>query len=456
MRRTSLQERVQIWELSEAGLSDRQIAEKMDISRWTVRKWRRKAQAEGMAGLFSQMGRPVAGALSSFSPEIVEVLRHWREQHPDWGPLTLLTELQIQPAFAELRLPSRASIARWLKEQDLTRAYEKHSDLPSESGGDDEVSVCHEEWEMDAEGNALIDLIGRVSLVNVGDRYSRVKIISYPCWLGQQRMERRLSALDYYLILRLAFTEWGRPERLAVDRSSVFFDNRSKSPFPTVMHLWLLSLGVQVVFGRPHRPTDQAMVERMHQTWDRQVVSGQRFQNEKELFHRLESRRDFLNYHMPCSALDDQPPLVAYPQALSNKRLYRPEWEAEIMDLQRVDTYLQQGEWFRKASNVGAVSVGGQVYVLGPEWKHQQVRVTYQPQGRRLKFEGRSKVAHKPIINLTKSDLMGEMGPLVNLDEFQLALPLTWQEWRQTQLAELLPSVTDGVRLNETFRGTTY
>ena len=34
------------------------------------------------------------------------------------------------------------------------------------------------------------------------------------------------------------------------------------------------------------------------------------------------------------------------------------------------------------------------------------------------------------------TDLMGEMGPLVNLDHFQLALAFTWGEWRLIRLSE--------------------
>jgi hypothetical protein len=40
---------------------------------------------------------------------------------------------------------------------------------------------------------------------------------------------------------------------------------------------------------------------------------------------------------------------------------------------------------------------------------------------------------------------MGELGPLVNLDRFQLALPFTWDEWRVTRLSETLVT-----RLSET------
>jgi len=37
---------------------------------------------------------------------------------------------------------------------------------------------------------------------------------------------------------------------------------------------------------------------------------------------------------------------------------------------------------------------------------------------------------------------VGEMGPLVNLDHFQLALPFTWDEWRVIRLCETLGDTT--------------
>jgi transposase-like protein len=46
-RRTTLRERIEIGERSEAGQTDREIAAAMGLPAWTVRKWRRKSQREG-------------------------------------------------------------------------------------------------------------------------------------------------------------------------------------------------------------------------------------------------------------------------------------------------------------------------------------------------------------------------------------------------------------------------
>jgi len=45
-----------------------------------------------------------------------------------------------------------------------------------------------------------------VTLINLNDRYSRGRLLSYPCWLGSQRVER-LPATEDHNGVRLAFVE---------------------------------------------------------------------------------------------------------------------------------------------------------------------------------------------------------------------------------------------------------
>jgi len=117
------------------------------------------------------------------------------------------------------------------------------------------------------------------------------------------------------------------------------------------------------------------------------------------------------------------------------------------MDLSRVYVYLVQGRWFRKASNVGAVSLGDQRYGLGKDWARKDVEITFDPNDQHLVFytPAGNLTKRLPIKGISKTELMGELGPLVNLNHFQLALPFTWDEWRVTRLSETLVT-----RLNET------
>jgi transposase len=442
MRTTTLQDRETIRILAQAGYTDPDIAQRLGWAVPTIRKWRRRGQQEGPTGLVSKIGRPATGALSTFSPTLVATIQAWRQAHPGWGPLTLYTELAHNLLLASQKLPERSSIARWLAQKGLTRPYERHQELPQPTPAS--AQAAHEEWEMDARGYAKVPDVGVINLLNLNDRFSRVKLLSYPCWLGERRASRHPNTADYQLVLRLAAGEWGLPDRLYVDRDSVFYDNTSKSPFPTPWHLWLLALAVELVFGLPHRPTERGITERSHQTWDQQVLQGQVFATWEVLYDTLRRRRDFLNEKLPCATLGGVPPLVAHPEARQPRRLYRPEWEAEMINLSRVYTYLSQGRWFRKGSNVGAVSLGNQIYVLGKGWARKEVQITFDPADHHLVFYAPAGAMNKrlPIKGLSIADLMGELGPLAHLHQFQLALPFTWNEWRVIRLCETLGDTT--------------
>ena len=431
-RKTRLEERMLMVELSRTGHPDREIAKQLGWSVFTVRKWRGREKREGRPGFASVMGRPVGGVLGTFPPRLIETLRGWREAHPGWGAKTLWAELKADERFGGQALPSVRSIARFLKAEGLVRPYERHNELPTA----DRVvpQAPHEVWELDAKGWQEIPDIGAVSLINLNDRSSHVRLLSYPLPL------KRGKTADYQLVLRLAFTEWGLPDQLATDRDSVFHDNTAKSPFPTRLHLWLLALGVHLSLGRPNCPTDQAMTERSHQLWDRQLLAGQHFADWDTLYYQSLNRRDFLNYHLPCTALGNQPPLVACPQALTPRRLYRPEWEPDLLDLSRIYAFLTKGRWFRQTGKGGVLAIGAKFYTLGQAWQNRQVEIIFDPTDNMLVFfsPDAENVKRLPIKGITHQDLMGEMSPILTLPVFQLALPFSWDEWRLTRLCGTL------------------
>jgi hypothetical protein len=147
---TNLAERVEIGERWEAGQKDPEIAVTMNLPVWTVRKWRRKYQKQGRSGLDSRMGRPRIGALGQSPLELRDTIRDMRKAHPGWGPITIQTELEGMSHFTGLKLPSRPRIAAFLKQEGLTRKYDRHVELPQPQAVDPQRA--HEEWEMDAQG----------------------------------------------------------------------------------------------------------------------------------------------------------------------------------------------------------------------------------------------------------------------------------------------------------------
>ena len=435
-RPTTLEERLAIVERWKAGESDREIATSLGISRWTVRKWRRRYQREGRGGLASSMGRPKTGALGSFPESIRQAIDSMRKAHRGWGPLTLLTELQRDSRFAGERLPSRASIALYLKEKEYTREYKRHSDLPQPK--QEKPKRPHEEWEMDAQGVTEIPGLGKVSIINISDVYSSMKVESMPT--------SHPNAKDYQLILRRAFTRVGLPERITLDHDTVFYDSTCRSPFPSVLHLWLIALGVEVRFIHKPPPMEHSRIERMHRTIFDQAVRGQDFTGAdlEALQELLWQRLEFLNRHYPSRSLGGKPPLVVFPEAQHSRRPYRPEWEAEMLDLQRVYTYLAKGRWFRKTTSKGQFELGGHRYNAGHAFAKQTLEITFDPKTREFlctSEDGKQSIRFQAM-GLSKEDLMGDLKQLTILPNYQLPLPFSRSDWREILLSNQLGGTT--------------
>jgi len=178
--------------------------------------------------------------------------------------------------------------------------------------------------------------------------------------------------------------------------------------------VWLLALGIQVRFTRKRCPTDHAMIERTHQTMTAQALLGQTYSSHSALWTGLDERRQVLNHHLPSRVLDGKPPLEAYPGAIHSGRSYRPEWEEEVLSLEKVCTYLAQGRWFRSIRSNGFFGFGGYRYYIGKCFAQSSVAVRFDPDAIALIClpEGSEETIRLAAQGLTKAELMGEFAAL--------------------------------------------
>ena len=422
-RTTTLEERVNIAERVCAGESGREIAQALGRPLATVRKWRQRYRREGRTGLTSQMGRPANGALASAPAEMKDALLELREQHPGWGAQTLQLEIAKDERFAGLKIPSRARIAAYLKEQKKVRKYERHRVMPEPKA--QVVQRPHQEWEMDAQGVTTVVGLGKVSFINLLDVYSHVSIDSHACLKASHPKSQ-----EYQRVLRRAFIRYGLPEQISLDHDSAFYDNKSASPFPSVIHLWLIGLGVQVRFIHKRPPLEHSRIERHHQTIAGQAFEGQTFTDVVALQRNLQARMLFLNLEYPTRSLGEQPPLQAFPQARHSGRSYSPSAEEHMLDIQRIYDYLQDGRWFRQVSSVGIFSLGGYGYNATTQFAEQTVEITFNAITRKLIClpEKCTTAFQFDIQGLTKSTLMGSALALPGYVPYQLALPFTYPD----------------------------
>lgn len=430
--RITLQDKHEIQNLMKRRKTDPEIGEILDKSVHTVRKWRRRIEKVGLAGKCLKPGRPRKGALSTYPKKLRNWILHLRETHPGWGPQTILIELQRDCVWSKQDLPSRSRIAAFLKEAGLTRHYLKASDIVQPELK--RPTIAHEEWELDAQVGVRVDGLGKVSFIHVLDKASRLKIESTPL----QRV-RKPNKNHYMLALRRAFLHWGLPARISFDRDTVFYDNTYPSPFPTMIHRWLIALGIEVVFTRRRRPTDHAQIEGSHRTMTAQAIQGQTWQSIESLWKELDDRRDVLNQFMPCKALDGKSPFEAYPDADFSGRPYRLEDEIALLSTKRLFEYLSQGTWFR-FSHQGAMSLGGQYYWISVDVKKKSLKICFNKKIGyfEVRPENSEELFYVRPKGMSKHDLMSDLSFLNQLPSYQLPLPLLTNDRSLNQLALML------------------
>ena len=370
-------------------------------------------------------GRPIKGSGSSFDAGILTRIGHYRGLHPKWGAKTILVELIQTDKYCASALPSCSTIERYLSSQSLSVVYEKHRPLDSHSRNP--VENCHDCWEMDDKGAETYLGIGEVSMINIKDVKSGVHTQSFGISFPHKRCHPNIS--DYQCALRLAFCEFGLPKCIQADHGSNFYENRSKSPFPTPLHLWLLGLGIDLVWARIYRPTDQARVERTHQTLNDQIQQSFDFNSWDNFKSTVEQRRKRLNNHIPCDTTG-KPPLVAFPQAKHSGRYFNPITEKDAFDTKRVGQYLHLKEWFRKVSEVKTISLGGQIYYIAKAKPKTEVKIIFDNPSKNLIFyDVNELIAQLPIKGIGFQDLV-EPNFFNTLISLQFEFPFDWGSFK--------------------------
>jgi len=238
---------------------------------------------------------------------------------------------------------------------------------------------------MDAQGATPVQGLGSISMINIKDQKSKIHCIAFPVHVKTKMTQPKTNS--YLWAMRLAFEQWGMPQAIQVDRDSVFIDSNSKSPFPSQVHLLLIGLNIELCFIDVPPPLKQSIVERSHQTINRQVMIGQTYQTWQQLFSFTNKRRRRLNEKLPNRMLGKKPPLVAFPEAKHSGRQYSVEKEETLIEMKRIFKYLSKCCWYRKVSSAKTISLDSKVYYLKNAKPQTQIQITFCNRRKKLIFQ---------------------------------------------------------------------
>lgn len=187
--------------------------------------------------------------------------------------------------------------------------------------------------------------------------------------------------LDVQWALIGIFKNWGIPQWIKVDNGRPFGDPQRQIIPP--LALWLIALGIRVIFNRPRIPQDNAKVERSQgvlSNW----TEWHKCTDAAHLQYRLWQEADFHNLHYPVKRLKNKTRFQAFPSLLQSSKPFNPN----NFDLPRVLEFIAQGNWERIVSKTGQINIWGQRLQVGMKYAYQQVSIKLDPkQNRWLVFD---------------------------------------------------------------------
>lgn len=202
--------------------------------------------------------------------------------------------------------------------------------------------------------------------------------------------------------LRLAFAHRGLPGGMRVDNGSPW---GSKGDFPTELGLWLIGLGVGMIWNTPRRPQENGVVERSQGTGNRWCEPGT-CHSPAELQARLEEMdrlyREVYPYRERLSRA------AYYPGLAHSGRPYSGPSEPGLWDWGRVTAHLSGYVGTRRVNSNGYVSIYDRAYYVGARFGGQDVYVTFDPDTNEWVFSDASgrELRHKPAREITPERVM--------------------------------------------------
>ncbi len=384
------EQRLEIVDRHRKGETLTVIARDLGIHYETARKWARAGRRQGRQALVHRPRKPI-GQLKGVPPEVIACLLQLRKDHPSWGIPYLRVQLLHDERLTEqqrAKVPSLSSVYRFLRSyEDRAPKVTLKNTVPS-TPLVRQASHPHHLWQMDLKEKCHVQgLDYQITVANVRDIYSSVTVGAVVFALS--RRNATLSTADMQDACRECFTAWGLPDILRTDKGTCFTGNFAQTSFPSAFSLWLAGLGIKHETIAKGKVTQNGCVERFNRTYSNLVLRDGPFDDIEQMRELSQCTIDFLNRCYPSRAgrCHGQAPLVVHPEAQQPRRPYDPEREHELFDLQKVDRYLAEFTWQRRADMVGKVSLADQDYYLTRANKGQVFDVTFDPADRNFCFK---------------------------------------------------------------------
>jgi transposase InsO family protein len=295
--------------LQQPGVNRRELCRRFGISTKTAYKWLSRAAAGGKDCGLDRSRRPHRSPTRSTAKLEADVLAV-RDAHPVWGARKIRHRLKDQ----HKSLPAASTIHAILV---------RHDRIPPPTQPSQYTRFEHpapnDIWQMDFKGRFALGDRRMCHPLTMLDDHSRYALCLQAC--SNEQSETVQTHLEQ------TFRRYGLPNAFLVD-NGVPWGTCSQIRW-TKLRVWLLKLGVNVIYARPHHPQTKGKNERFHRTLKAEVLSMRTFRTTRELQKAFDRWRHVYNTERPHQALGQEVPASRYwPSSRSlPRKLREPEYE---------------------------------------------------------------------------------------------------------------------------------
>jgi len=274
------------------GANRRELCRRFGIHPTTGYKWLER-WASGEKELADLSRRPHTSPLRTGSIIEAQVLAV-RDAHPAWGARKIERCLEREGI-----VPPAVSTVHAI--------LQRHGRIVPPPGGDAahkrfEASAPNLLWQMDFKGWIRLGNGERCHPLTIIDDHSRY----VPC-LKACANQQKATVQGH---LQTTFKRYGLPNAIFVDNGRPWGDASGRHW--TRLRVWLLKLGVELIYSRPYHPQSRGKNERFHRTLTDEVFAFERFDKFHQVQRAFNAWREIYNFERPHEALNLAVPAERY------------------------------------------------------------------------------------------------------------------------------------------------
>lgn len=298
---------VQLADQPTANMS--QLCRRYGISRPTGYKWLKRYRSEGIQGLQERSRRP-RNSPNQTSDQIEQLIVKARHEDPGWGGRKLAVHLRNQARAGELtfrpdQIPSPSTITAILDRHGLLG----EADRPGRRGRWQRFEQEHPNqlWQLDFKGEFRLDDASLCYPLTLIDDHSRFCLA-----LGAHKNQSR-SGVEAQL--SRVFTRYGLPRRLLCDNGPPWGAGlgwRCWGPYFTGLAVWMIRLGITVLYSRPYHPQSKGKNERFNGSLQAELLDHTEFCDHQDAEKHMQDWRTRYNTVRPHQAIDMNTPASRY------------------------------------------------------------------------------------------------------------------------------------------------